>query len=563
MRNFLGLGSTTHLISSIPISKTMIMKKIVLTLFAILIKTELFAVQFVNNGIHYNIPDPSKKECWLIKDTENNGVVTSSNYSGMIVIPSQVEYEGEKYDVTKLDRYAFYGSKISFISLPNSIREIDINAFSNSVSLEKVVLPNELEIIPKYCFSGCDNLKSIEIPDHISKIDEGAFQYSGLESVQLPSSILFVGDYAFADSKGLKSIRISDSQVYWGKAVLRDCPKLESIEMQDTHPTLALYNEMLLSKDYKTIFFCPQSVKGEIKLHEKVKVIENSAFYGCSQISSVKFNENIDSIQPLSFYGCSQLTELQFPKGLKYIGDCAFERCSSVTNIDIPNSVKELGFGCFYYTAISDITIPASVEVLGSKVFYTCENLYKANVRGIIPPKRDSYLFPLRRNMEIHVLKGLKSLYSTTEYWNEYVTIYDDLEWIMATSIIMPQEEYTCGINEMKQAVAIILPENADAQTPVWSSSDESVVYIDKTGSFIGLKEGTANIIATASDGSGVYSTAIVHVQNGSSIGTLTGNSQIYETARFSLNGVRLSKPTKGINIIVLNNGVIRKEIVR
>ena len=47
------------------------------------------------------------------------------------------------------------------------------------------------------------------------------------------------------------------------------------------------------------------------------------------------------------------------------------------------------------------------------------------------------------------------------------------------------------------------------------------------------------------------------------SIGSIADNNQIFETARFSLNGVRLSKPTKGINIIVMNNGAIRKEIVR
>lgn len=539
------------------------MRKIVLTLFAILIKTELFAVQFTYNGIHYTIPDPSKKECWLIKDTDNNGVVSFSNYSGMIVIPSQVEYEGEKYEVTKLHKYAFYGSKASFISLPNSIREIDINAFSNSERLEKVVLPNELEIIPKYCFSGCENLKSIDIPDHVSKIDEGAFQYSGLESVELPSSILCVGDFVFANSKGLKSIKIPDSQVCWGKAVLRDCSKLDSVEIQDTHPTLALYNEMLISKDYTTIFFCPQSLKGEIHLHENVRVIENSAFYGCSQISGVKFNENLDSIKPLSFYGCSQLKDLQFPRGIKYIGDCAFEGCSSVANIDIPNSVKELGFGCFYYTAISNITIPASVEVLGDKVFYTCENLYNASVRGINPPKRGINLFPLRRNMKIHVLKGLKSLYMSSDYWNEYTTIYDDLDWIMATNIIIPQEEDTCGINEMKQAVAIVLPEDADAQSPIWSTSDESIVYIDKTGAFIGLKEGTANIIASANDGSGVYSTATVHVQNTNGIRTMTDDSQVHEIARYRLDGTSLSLPDKGVNIVILSNGVKYKEVVK
>ena len=133
----------------------------------------------------------------------------------------------------------------------------------------------------------------------------------------------------------------------------------------------------------------------------------------------------------------------------------------------------------------------------------------------------------------------------------------------MATSIIIPQEEYTGGINEMKQAVAIVLPEDADAQTPVWSSSDESVVYIDKTGSFIGLKEGTANIIATANDGSGVYSTAIVHVQNANGIRTMTDDSQIHEIARYRLDGRSLSLPAKGVNIVVLSNGVKYKEVVK
>ncbi len=320
----------------------------------------------------------------------------------------------------------------------------------------------------------------------------------------------------------------------------------------------------IISKDTTKIYFCPQTIEGELQLHKKTKIIENSAFYGCSSITAIGFNENLDSIQPLSFYGCSKLKELIFPKGLLYIGDRAFDGCSSVTNISLSNTIKELGFGCFYYTKISNITIPGSIEILNDKVFYVCDNLFSVNIRCATPPKRTSHLFPLRRQMELHVLKGLKALYESTEFWKDYANIYDDLDWINVSEILIPQNEYHCNINETIKASAFVLPDDADAPYPIWSSDDESIVYIDKNGTFIGLKEGTTNIVATASDGSGIFSKARVHVHNTAKIESVDSYSkEAKEVRRFALDGTILSSPVKGINIVILNNGAVYKEIIR
>lgn len=222
------------------------MKKFVALLFVLLAKTNLYAIEIIDNGIHFYISSEYSNECWVVKDTDNSGVVTSSNYSGMIALPSKVSYEGKEYSVTKIDDYAFYDSEISFISIPNSIKEIGINAFHGSLNLEKVILPSNLEIIPKYCFGGCSNLKSITIPENVIKIDEGAFQYSGLESLALPPNVQYIGDFAFANSKNLKEINIPDALLSFGIAVFRDCPKLQIITIPEQHSLMASFNQMLV-----------------------------------------------------------------------------------------------------------------------------------------------------------------------------------------------------------------------------------------------------------------------------------------------------------------------------
>ena len=54
----------------------------------------------------------------------------------------------------------------------------------------------------------------------------------------------------------------------------------------------------------------------------------------------------------------------------------AFEGCTGLTSITIPNSVTSIGWGAFYgCTGLTSITIPNSVTSIYSSAFYGCAGL--------------------------------------------------------------------------------------------------------------------------------------------------------------------------------------------
>ena len=67
------------------------------------------------------------------------------------------------------------------------------------------------------------------------------------------------------------------------------------------------------------------------------------------------------------------------------------------------------------------------------------------------------------------------------------------------------------GVKGTAYLRALVFPEDADNQEVIWSSSDESVVTVDK-GSVVAVGEGTATITCESTDGSGVKDSCPVTV---------------------------------------------------
>ena len=70
---------------------------------------------------------------------------------------------------------------------------------------------------------------------------------------------------------------------------------------------------------------------------------------------------------------------------------------------------------------------------------------------------------------------------------------------------------YSNGVIDDERLRALVFPEDADNKEVIWSSSDESVVTVDK-GSVVAVGEGTAVITCEATDGSGVKDSCPVTV---------------------------------------------------
>ena len=71
-------------------------------------------------------------------------------------------------------------------------------------------------------------------------------------------------------------------------------------------------------------------------------------------------------------------------------------------------------------------------------------------------------------------------------------------------------------IDESKELIATVVPENATNKNVIWSSSSPVVASVDENGKVTGKSEGTANIMATTEDGGITVSCRVTVTQNSS-----------------------------------------------
>ena len=120
------------------------------------------------NGIYYN----------LIAKVQQAEVTKkpSGKYTGSVVIPEKVTYDGVEYSVTSIGESAFdYCTGLTSITIPNSVTSIGDNAFYGCKGLTSITIPNSVTSIGYYAFQGCKGLTSITIPNSVTTIDNNAF----------------------------------------------------------------------------------------------------------------------------------------------------------------------------------------------------------------------------------------------------------------------------------------------------------------------------------------------------------------------------------------------------
>ena len=242
----------------------------------------------VIDGLKFRLLKVSHQAKLIYQNTWDNNVTT-------LQIPSEVEYEGEKYTVTSVNQSVFSkNSSITKIIIPKTVKNTDFgsnegfkyNPFVDCISVESIEVE---EGNPAIC--SVDGVLFNKDTTTLIGYPAGATR----ELYTVPASVKTAGDGAFLNSKYLKKIVLPDNIETLGYSLFASSKSLEEVTLPSSIKELSIY----LFKDCTKL--------KSVVIPEGVTTIGYSAFEGCTSLESISLPESINFIDFFAFGSLSNL----------------------------------------------------------------------------------------------------------------------------------------------------------------------------------------------------------------------------------------------------------------
>lgn len=300
------------------------------------------------------------------------------------------------------------------LTLPATLRYIDDSAFSgtafNTVDLSACAL---LDSIGNGAFNPCPNLININLASclNLKKIKEGAFSSCPFNAVAFPASLTYLGVSSFSQCRNLSTVDFSR------------CTALKRIETWSFGD----------SPEIKDI---------DLSACNSLDSVRNSAFHGCSGLTSVKFPASLQDIGEEAFWNDTLLASVDFNlcNQLKTIGKNSFFSCQSIEKLDLSNceQLDSIALDAFIQCyGIREINLPPNLRYVGAYAFINADSLKIVSIKNPIPPIYEYWAFPIPdvENLPVlYVPSGSKNAYSQSA-WRSFSYIVEDTGGVLAKSI--------------------------------------------------------------------------------------------------------------------------------
>ena len=301
----------------------------------------LHASGFEVNGIYYKALSPTTAQVIPINSSSiGSGDISigiNYGYSGDVVIPETVTYNGADYQVVSAEDGVFASSsKMTSISLPATLTELGPSPFESCSKLTSITVAASN---PVYCSEGGvlynkDKSTLIAVPG------------GSTGNFTVPSTVTTIDNSAFYGCFRLTSISIPETVEEIGTNAFRACTSLSSINIPSN-----------------------------------ITEIKNGTFNGCSTLKAINIPDGVKTIGDYAFYYCRNLSQIQFPSALTSIGDYTFCTCYQIPVINIPEGVKSIGIRAFESCRTARVAnLPSTLETIGAGIFRGCTSLPSINL---------------------------------------------------------------------------------------------------------------------------------------------------------------------------------------
>ena len=297
---------------------------------------------------------------------------SSNKYTGSVVIPASVTYNGSTYPVTSICSSAFNGcSGLTSVTIGNSVTSIGSSAFNGCSGLTSVTIPNSVTSIGDGAFGRCSCLKSIMVASGNTTFDsrsncnaiiETASNklIAGCKNTMIPSSVTSIGEYAFSGCSGLTSVTIPNSVTSIGSEAFGGCSGLKKVNISDVVAwcNISFGNSYSNPLYYAHHLYLNGSEIKDLVIPSSVNKLNSYSFYG-GYFSSVFVPSSIKMFESGKFiFGDAHIGSININW---YIPNS----CLSGAVIDcvvINENAYSAGTYAFYNATINEVIIPYSEE---------------------------------------------------------------------------------------------------------------------------------------------------------------------------------------------------------
>ena len=313
--------------------------------------------------------------------------------------------------------------------------EIPLEGFRGKKTLTSIVLPDVIKSIGSNAFSDSGLKGSLNIPEGVVEIGKWAFTNNDFTGIlTLPSTLKKIGGYAFTGCCFICPLNLPDGieEIGWG--CFEDCRNLYGNLILPSHlknmdrcafrGCTGLKGDLVIPKSLTVIppdAFYECGLGGRLQLHDGITAIGEDAFRDNGFIGELELPESLTILEGGNFYGNYFSGSLKIPKGLLKISSSAFAHCTFSGEVEIPEGILSIGEGAFYNSEnLQKIILSSTLELIDDYAFKSCKSLRVIECKSTVPPVVRSTAFngvPLE-DLTVIVPKSALNDYKSSDFWS-------------------------------------------------------------------------------------------------------------------------------------------------
>lgn len=520
--------------------------------------------------------------------------------------------------ITSIGDYAFYGcSSLRSLPLPSGLISIGDGAFRECYSLTSLEFPSSLTTLGDAVLGGCFGLTNLTLHSGLTDVKSNYLFYemsnnhlkevryiidSDLETylqsnhpifyqincgikyylndqeittLEIPSGITSIGDGVFFNSNGLTNLTLSSRVSSIGISAFSNCNNLKNVRY-NIYDDLATYiqnGHPALYVDCGIKYYCNDQEITTLEIPSSVTKIGIHAFYGCSGLRTLNLPSNVTSIDDWAFASCSDLTSVDLPSSITKMGEFVFNNCQNLSSVKLPSEITAISKRAFgWCISLKNIELPAGITSIGDEAFINCRSLQNINLPSGITTIGSGAFWNCSNLTNVILPSALTSigylaLVSCSNLAN--VTLSSNITSIGSSAFSDCKSLKNLTISKDVTSIKDIRFNNdyedleLESVYVAWQNPIEAGSFFNRikiSNCTLYVPQGTKEAYANAD----VWKDFVNIIEyDATGIDKVTNRSDVKEISRYSLNGQRVTSPTKGVNIVIYSDGSIKKVAVQ